>query len=206
MQSLSNNYLKFVDRLIYYQKQRQAKKLLSALLCCTAIKIEDYYLISPYFIFQCYREILRKGGSAADAAIAALFCDGVTVPHGCGLGGGSLFTIYTRSTGKVETLNSRESAPMSASKNMYNKNSTLARKGGLAVAVPGELIGYWELHQKYGKLPWDQLVQPTIDLCRKGHLVTKYLADVWKYKERDIFEDPTLRYVIADLNLTKLEQ
>lgn len=138
--------------------------------------------------------MLRKGGSAADAAIAALFCEGVTVPQSCGLGGGFLLTIYNRKTGKVETLNARETAPGKASVDMYHSNSTLAKKGALAVGVPGELRGYWELHKKYGKLSWAELIKPTVELCRKGHLVTKFLATAWKGKEEDILGEPSLRY------------
>lgn len=51
-------------------------------------------------------------------------------------------------------------------------------KGGLAVAVSGELKGYWDLHQKYGKLKWSELFEPTIRLCREGHIVSKFLAEV----------------------------
>ncbi len=58
-------------------------------------------------------------GSAADAAIATLFCEGVAVPQSCGLGGGFFLTIYTKSTGKVETLNARETAPGACTPDMF---------------------------------------------------------------------------------------
>lgn len=58
-------------------------------------------------------------GSAADAAIATLFCEGIAVPQSCGLGGGFFLTIYKKSTGKVETLNAREMAPQAATTDMF---------------------------------------------------------------------------------------
>jgi gamma-glutamyltranspeptidase / glutathione hydrolase / leukotriene-C4 hydrolase len=62
----------------------------------------------------------------------------------------------------------------------------------LLVAVPGELKGYWELHQKYGKLPWRELVEPTIELCRYGHEVSGYLARILSTRAERIHSEPTL--------------
>jgi gamma-glutamyltranspeptidase/glutathione hydrolase/leukotriene-C4 hydrolase len=67
--------------------------------------------------------------------------------------------------------------------------------GGLSVAVPGELMGYWEAYKEYksGNVEWAELVQPTIDLCREGITVTPYLAKLLKDKEEDIKKSSTLR-------------
>ncbi|KAI4456640.1 gamma glutamyl transpeptidase [Holotrichia oblita] len=160
-----------------------------------------------------------KGGSAVDAAVAALFCEGVAMPQSTGLGGGFFMTIYKKSTNIIRTLNAREVAPGAAYEDMYGGNASLAAKGrkeqlilqigisnldrtntqinmfigGLAVAVPGELLGYWEAHQDFGLLPWADLVQPTIDLCRKGHLVTPYLATMFKARQQTLLDSPSLR-------------
>lgn len=73
-----------------------------------------------------YRNILQQlNGSAADAAIATIFCEGVAVPQSCGLGGGLFLTIYTKSTGKVETLNAREVAPKAATEDMFVGETTV---------------------------------------------------------------------------------
>lgn len=64
-------------------------------------------------------------GTAADAVIATLFCEGVAVPQSCGLGGGFFLTIYTKATGKVETLNAREVAPERATADMFVGQSTV---------------------------------------------------------------------------------
>lgn len=67
-----------------------------------------------------FRKILQQmKGNAADAAIATIFCEGVVVPQACGLGGGFFLTIYTKSTGKVETLNARDVAPKAATEDMF---------------------------------------------------------------------------------------
>jgi gamma-glutamyltranspeptidase len=124
--------------------------------------------------------ILDLDGSAVDAAIASLFCEGVSVPQALGLGGGFIMTIYMKETGTAVTLNSREVAPAAASQDMFHGDETLAVSGGLAVAVPAELKGYWEAYNKYGgKVPWKDLVQPTIDLCNNGILVTEIWRRCW---------------------------
>jgi Gamma-glutamyltranspeptidase len=78
-------------------------------------------------------DILKQGGSAADAAIAALFCEGVACPQSMGLGGGFLMTIYHKDTGLVETVNARETAPALATETMFVGNPEAAITGGLAI-------------------------------------------------------------------------
>lgn len=138
-------------------------------------------------------------GTAADAAIATLFCEGVTCPQSMGIGGGFLLTIYDRGNDRVETLNARETAPAAATEDMMVKpgNSTKDERG-LLIAVPGELKGYWVLHQKYGKLEWSTLVQPTIDLCRKGHMVTGYLERILARTRVKIHAEPSLREIFIN--------
>uniref|UniRef100_A0A182PVJ9 Gamma-glutamyltransferase n=1 Tax=Anopheles epiroticus TaxID=199890 RepID=A0A182PVJ9_9DIPT len=143
--------------------------------------------------------ILRQNGTAADAAIATLFCEGVTCPQSMGLGGGFLLTIYDRQNGTIETLNARETAPAASERNMLR---TAKERGqdtrGLTVAVPGELKGYWELHQRYGRLDWGTLVQPTIELCERGHLVTPYLSRILKRVESQLYAEPSMREVFIN--------
>uniref|UniRef100_A0A7M5EBM8 Gamma-glutamyltransferase n=1 Tax=Anopheles funestus TaxID=62324 RepID=A0A7M5EBM8_ANOFN len=141
-------------------------------------------------------DILRRNGSAVDAAIATLFCEGVTCPQSMGIGGGFLATIYFRETNTAQALVAREVAPAAATEDMYVNQSSVS--GGLAVAVPGEVKGYWTLHQKYGRLEWKELVEPTIRLCREGHLVTGYLERILKGREERIRNEPTLREVFIN--------
>lgn len=106
-------------------------------------------------------------------------------------------TIYIRDKNLVECLDAREVAPKAATENMFAGNKS-SLEGGLSIAVPSELKGMWELHKKYGKLPWKDIFQPVIQLCREGHEVTEYLATVLRFKEKEILEEPTLREVFVD--------
>lgn len=120
-------------------------------------------------------------------------------PQSTGLGGGFHMTIYIKDKNLVECLDAREVAPKNAHEKMYINDKTKASlEGGLSIAVPGELMGMWELHQKYGKLPWSQLFEPIIKLCREGHLVTEYLARVLRKREKEIKEIPSLREVFVN--------
>ncbi|KAG5680060.1 hypothetical protein PVAND_009590 [Polypedilum vanderplanki] len=120
-------------------------------------------------------DILKLGGNVVDAGISTLICDGVTNPQSGGLGGGMLATLYLKNKKLITSLDAREVAPKSASENMYNEDYTKSLKGGLAVAVPGELLGMNEMHKKYGNLEWEKLFKPVIELCQKGHTMTENL-------------------------------
>lgn len=141
------------------------------------------------------RNILGKGGSAVDAAVALLFCDGAVNPQSMGLGGGIFITVYTNATGVAEVFDGRESAPGAATPEMFVGNSTLLQSGPLSVAIPGELKAYWAVHQKHGKLPWSELVQPTIDLCKNGFPVGKHLEDKIQGKRSQLLNEPSLKEV-----------
>ncbi|XP_065365119.1 glutathione hydrolase 1 proenzyme [Calliphora vicina] len=140
-------------------------------------------------------QMLFDGGSAVDAAIATLICEGVILPHSMGIGGGFMATVYTKKNGKIETLMARESAPAAAHKNMFVGQTSIT--GAKAGAVPGEILGYWELHQRHGRLPWKVLFQPTIKLCKEGHWVSKYLAAALISKETAIRNEPTMAEIFV---------
>ncbi|KAB0792868.1 hypothetical protein PPYR_14827 [Photinus pyralis] len=151
--------------------------------------------------FECAEigsNILKKGGSAVDSAIATMACEGVAMPASTGIGGGFLMTIYIRENQSSVTLNAREVAPLHASENMYNSNPELSYKGGLAVAVPGELRGYWYAHKRFGVLPWKEILEPVIDLCKQGNRVTPYMERTYKNNEWQIRKDPGLRAVFIN--------
>ena len=122
-------------------------------------------------------EIMRKGGSAFDAMIATDLALTVCYPNAGNISGGG-FLVYRTSNGKIGSLDYREKAPIAASRDMYldtNGNiipdkSTL---GGLAIGVPGTVAGLEAIHKKFGTLPWNELVQPAIDLAINGYVVTE---------------------------------
>ncbi|XP_071533056.1 scoloptoxin SSD14-like isoform X2 [Panulirus ornatus] len=142
-------------------------------------------------------EILRKNGSAADAAVAALFCLGVVNTHSAGLGGGFLLTYYERATGKAHSLIARETAPAAAYEDMFSNTGQRSSKGGLAVAVPGELRGYQELYHRFGgKIPWGELLEPAIRLCEEGHTLHQDMARTLMHDSPHILSQPSMSVFI----------
>lgn len=144
------------------------------------------------------KSIFRDGGTVADVAIATIICEGITNPQSSGLGGGFLLVIYINKTRTVETLNAREIAPKLSTPDMFSDNTAESVRGGKAVAVPGELRGLWELHQKYGRLPWSKLFQPNIKLARDGHIVSPYLHKILASAEHDFHSEPTLKSIFIN--------
>ncbi|XP_035739251.1 glutathione hydrolase 1 proenzyme-like isoform X2 [Vespa mandarinia] len=143
-------------------------------------------------------DILKKNGSAVDAAIATLLCEGVASLHSMGLGGGFLMTIWDAKNGRADYLDARETAPAAAKENMFHGDAHLSMYGGLAVAVPGELRGYWEAHKKYGKLKWRELFEPTIALCLRGSVINDYLYAYLINKESKIKAESTLADILIN--------
>lgn len=125
--------------------------------------------------------VLKKGGNAVDAAVAVQFALAVTLPQAGNIGGGG-FMVYRSGKGSINTLDFREKAPALASANMYlDANGNVIPNKSLythqAAGVPGSVDGMVQAHQKYGKLKWEDVVQPAIDLARKGFKVTERLAN-----------------------------
>lgn len=137
-----------------------------------------------------------KNGSAVDAAIAALLCLGVHSAMSCGIGGGFQMVVYdtprNSSSRTVKVFDAREVAPLAATKDMY-LNGTSDTFGGAAIAVPGEVRGYYEAWKQFGKLPWKDLFQPTIDMCRNGFHVSWALASFIRENENMIRNTTGLR-------------
>ncbi|XP_045516489.1 glutathione hydrolase 1 proenzyme-like isoform X1 [Pieris brassicae] len=139
------------------------------------------------------RSILERNGTAVDAAIATLFCEGLGCSQCMGLGGGFLATVYDASTGRVRVLNARERAPAATYSDMFANASS--QVGGRAIAVPGELKGYGALYREYGRLPWKELVKPAADLARNGHRVSEYMGRVLNTYSDRILAEPSFREV-----------
>lgn len=145
------------------------------------------------------RSILEQGGSVADCAIAVLLCSGIRNPERMGIGGGFILSYYNNKTKEVQVLLSRDRAPMASTPAMFDKlpagkpNPLPSVFGGLAAAVPGALKGYWELHQKYGRLPWKILIKPAIELCKDGTLVEAFTRYGLEMVENDILHSESLR-------------
>lgn len=133
---------------------------------------------NPYAV-RAGLEMLRKGGSAVDAAIATQMVLNLVEPESSGIGGGAFMLVYDPVSGKTVSFDGRETAPMSAGPYMfYHKDGTPMKHdeaipGGLSVGVPGVLAMLKLAHDKYGKLPWAELFQPAIKLAENGYPVTE---------------------------------
>ena len=127
--------------------------------------------------------IMEQGGNAFDAMIATDLALAVCYPYAGNIGGGG-FMVYRTQDGGVGTLDYRERAPEAATKDMYldeagNVIPKLSTLGGLAIGVPGTVAGLFAVHEKFGTLPFEQLIQPSIDMAREGFVVTTMQAKAW---------------------------
>ncbi len=136
-------------------------------------------------------EVLKKGGNAYDAAIAVQFALAVAYPRAGNIGGGG-FLVYRTRRGETGSLDFRERAPGSAHRDMYlDENgavvNNLSIDGHLAAGVPGTVDGMFAVHEKLGSLPFKVLIQPSIDLARKGVALTHKGAEgLNKFQEKFI--------------------
>jgi gamma-glutamyltranspeptidase/glutathione hydrolase len=124
-------------------------------------------------------EILREGGTAADAAFATMLALNVVEPQSSGIGGGG-YLVYAERGGDPVTFDGREKAPAAATPTWFYKNGQKmafddAQPGGKSVGVPGNIRMIALAHQRYGKLPWSALFQPAIRLARDGFKITPRL-------------------------------
>ena len=140
--------------------------------------------------------ILQKGGNAYDASIAVAFALAVVLPRAGNIGGGGFMLMHDGVTNKNYSIDYREIAPAKATKDMYlNTDGSVDRKrstqGALAIGVPGTVYGMWEVHQKFGSLPWKELINPAIDLASNGFKVSPFMADALngRYKKLGQFKN-----------------
>ncbi len=144
---------------------------------------EKHWFISaanPYAA-EAGAKILRRGGSAVDAAIATQAVLGLVEPQSSGLGGGAFMMHYDPAEGKLETYNGRETAPASATPDRFLKENGEpmvfydAVVGGLSVGVPGAVRMLELAHQEHGALEWSGLFEPAIALSENGFEVSPRL-------------------------------
>ena len=133
-------------------------------------------------------DIMKKGGNAFDAMVATDLALSVCYPNAGNIGGGG-FLVYRTKTGEVGSLDFREKAPSKAYEKMFiNPEGYIAKNksttGGLSVGVPGTVAGLFEVHGKLCSMPFEDLIQPAIDLARNGFIVTeKQAKSLNKYQQ-----------------------
>jgi len=116
-------------------------------------------------------ETLKRGGSAVDAAVAANACLGFLEPTSCGLGGDCYVMVWDPKLNKVVGLAGSGRSPKSLSLETVRRravNSVIPKYGAVSVSTPGALDAWWTLHQRYGRLKWQEILEPAIHLCESG--------------------------------------
>lgn len=139
------------------------------------------------------QEILRAGGSAADAAMAMMLALTVVEPQSSGIGGGGFIVYHDARTGRIGTVDGREKAPASAKPDLFLGADgkplpfIQAFPGGKSVGVPGNIRLMERVHARWGKLPWGRIFQPAIKLAEDGYVVSaptasllRTVAPLWK--------------------------
>ncbi len=155
-------------------------------------------------------QMLRQGGSAVDAAIAAQAVLTLVEPESSGIGGGSFMLLFDPATNKVTSFDGRETAPASAKPTMFLDAAGNPRPhrdaipGGLSVGVPGNLAMLELAHKKYGKLKWATLFGPAIKLAEQGFPVSKKLAKLLAANP-DIAAMPDLKRYFARADGTPVQ-
>jgi gamma-glutamyltranspeptidase / glutathione hydrolase len=129
-------------------------------------------------------DVLRRGGNAVDAAVAAAATLGVTEPFSAGIGGGGFFVHYDAKTGKVHTIDGRESAPASMTETSFINPDTgqqyalqEARISGLSVGVPGTLLTWQDALDRWGTRSLAELLEPAAEVAEEGFTVDQTFTD-----------------------------
>ncbi len=129
-------------------------------------------------------EVLRAGGDAVDAAVAAAFTLGVATPTACGIGGGGFAVVYRAKTREVFVLDFRETAPEAVDAATLDERPKMPpEKRASQTGVPGEVAGLAELLRRYGKTSFAKALAPAIELAKKGAPITTHVAKVTAYTE-----------------------
>ena len=128
--------------------------------------------------------MLTRGGVPIDAAVAAQMVLGLVEPQSSGLGGGSLIMLWDKASGSLTSFDGLAAAPGTVTSGLYVDvdgralTSADVDRGGRSVGVPGTLAVLWQVHQRFGRLPWASLFQPAIDLAEQGFAMPPYLHGV----------------------------
>jgi gamma-glutamyltranspeptidase/glutathione hydrolase len=146
---------------------------------------------------QAAAQVLARGGSAIDAAIAANALLGLVEPMSCGIGG-DLFAIYwDAKTGKLTGLNASGWAPRGLTIEFLKSQgrSAMPQEGIQSVTVPGCVEGWEKLHKRFGRLSWRELFQPAIYYAEEGFPVTEIIQDSWKGATSKLWGDKAGRQI-----------
>ncbi|HWB95254.1 MAG TPA: gamma-glutamyltransferase, partial [Bryobacteraceae bacterium] len=149
---------------------------------------------------QAGAQVLARGGSAVDAAIAANAALGVVEPMMNGIGGDLFALVWEAKTGKLTGINASGWAPARLTIDFLKSQgaSTMPHAGIHSVSVPGCVAGWDQLHRRFGRLPWKDLFQPAIYFATNGFPVTELIQAAWNGQTAKLQADPNGRRLFLD--------
>lgn len=144
-------------------------------------------------------QTLRLGGNAVDAAIAANAVLGLVEPTGCGLGGDLFALVWSPQDREVIGLNASGRSPLGLAADYFEQAGLdrIPHRGVLPISVPGCADGWWQLHQRFGQLRWEQLFEEAIRHARDGFPMSPIIAGHWAASLRALGDQPGFRDVFA---------
>jgi len=142
-------------------------------------------------------DILKSGGNAVDAAIAANAVLGLVEPTGNGIGGDLFAIVWDAETEQLYGLNASGRSPRSLTLDYFIENGyeKIPAVGPLPVSVPGCVDGWFELHNRFGSVPMKKILQPAINYAREGFPVTELIAYYWQGNARNLSRFPNVAEV-----------
>ncbi|TVR11774.1 MAG: gamma-glutamyltransferase, partial [Phormidium sp. GEM2.Bin31] len=146
--------------------------------------------------------MLQQGGNAVDAAVASTLAISVVEPFSAGIGGGGFLLFFEAEAGQMHSLDFRERAPLAATETMYldelgEPEPRASLDGHRAVGVPGTVAGLVEVHQRYGVLPWEEVVEPALRLAEDGFAVHQRFVDAVERRQEVLLANPAAREVFT---------
>ena len=138
-------------------------------------------------------DVLRAGGSAMDAAVAANAVLGFVEPTSCGIGGDVFALLWDPKASEVVGLNGSGRSPRGLDLEEHRRRAVdglIWSRGAVSVSVPGAVEGWGRLHQRFGKLPWKDLFAPAIAACEEGFPIAQTIASVWRTNVQGLAGDP----------------
>jgi gamma-glutamyltranspeptidase/glutathione hydrolase len=150
-------------------------------------------------VSQVALDVLKRGGTAVDAAIAANATIGLMEPTGNGVGGDLFAIVWDAKTKKLHGLNGSGRSPKSLTFDKLREelrkldSQTIPSRGPLPVSVPGTVDGWFELHGRFGKIPMKELLQPAIGYARNGFPLTEVIARGWAANAKLLEQFPNYR-------------
>ena len=161
------------------------------------ISSDGVVVTQHYLATEIGENILAQGGNAYDAVIAVGFALAVVLPRAGNIGGGGFMVIYDEDSNDTYAIDYREKAPAASFRDMYldeNGEFDILKStfGYNAIGVPGTVHGFWSVHQRFGSLPWADLIHPAIILAERGFVMSDYMAQTLNnYSEKMSYYDET---------------